>query len=1048
MLSIAPAADSSYYSSLAKEGYYSLSVEPEGSWYGVGAAAFGLKGTVAEDTFRRVFNGFHPEHGEAVSLVRNAGKPNRDKGWDLTLSLPKELSQLFALGDDGVRDTVSRLHKEAVEGTLDQVQARASRSRLGAGGAIKEKGVGLFFSLFEHASSREGDMQLHTHAVLMNIGLCKDGKTRALESFDLYRYKMAFGAYYRGRVVEKFSREFGISFEADGKAGVRVVGRNEEYYRQCSKRRTQILKRQEEKGLSGGRALAVAAVDTREKKDTRTTREELVRQWQKEALEQGVSYEGLLAGMQGQARKGEKIVREDVVARVIENLFNKYSSFDQYQLAREVFSETQALGVSVYEVGQIEGLVKERVLGIGEDRGREFFTTQKRQELEREFVGRVNAVKGVTHHIAPAVRMKGVSEGGLSDEQKLAFLHVTDTGALKIVEGVAGAGKTTFMRQAVKAWQEDGYDVVGISLAANAASNLAKETGLEVGESVASFLGGVRKGARVVHGKMIILVDEAAMVGVEDLNALLSLGELGAKNVWIGDRAQLQAISPGGGFSYAADTVGASRLETVYRQYEQWGRDMVVSAASGDVGKVLEVLSERGDISFFRDTEKLHTELIKAWEVGRHENRKENLIITGSREESKCLNQLAQEVLIKEGVVSGDTYLRVEGGKFSLGDRVVITKNNKELNVRNGMFGEITELNEVTGRVSIRLDDGGVREINLKTYPHVALGYAVTTHKAQGRTVERAFVAVDQMMASKESFYVQVSRHRDSVKLFAKSANYYDRAFDDLVRAVNRSTRGNLAIELEKELQQAEQARESRDRYFRELERQDRTVSGGEAANWYYKRVLAPINEEYYRLSDENLAATRASHAPFDVALNEDIRRILTGGKYQELEEKRSLLGGACREARERFVALKEQDGFIKRVVSKEYRERLRLAERQYNEANAVYTGVVEQLREFDRYYANEGKEEFSRVRSELLKPYKDKEQEAERIAQKMWELDRNQHERFYKELSDAVGASFTMRYSEQAGEQVLDLDDAKRVIADYKVCQQGQKNQRGSVRL
>jgi conjugative relaxase-like TrwC/TraI family protein len=1048
MLSISPAADSSYYSNLAKEGYYSLSVEPSGFWYGRGAKSLGLEGVVVEDGFRRLFNGFHPVHGEVVPLVRNAGKPNRDKGWDLTLSLPKELSQLFALGDDSVREVVSRLHKEAVEETLDQVQARASRSRLGAGGVIKEKGVGLFFSLFEHASSREADMQLHTHAVLMNVGLCKDGKTRALESFDLYRYKMAFGAYYRGRVVEKFSQEFGVSFESDGKNGVRVLGRNEEYYRLCSKRRGQILKRQEEKGTSGGRALAVAAVDTREKKDTRTTREELVVQWQKEALGVGVTYDRLLGGMQEQARKGEEIVREEVVARIIENLFKKYSSFDQYQLAREVFQETQVLGISVGEVSKIEELVKELVLTIGEDRGREFFTTEKRRELEREFVGRVNGVKGVTHHVAPAVRIKGVSDGGLSDEQKLAYLHVTDTGALKIVEGVAGAGKTTFMRQAVRAWQEDGYEVVGISLAANAASNLAKETGLEVGESVASFLGGVRKGDRVVHGKMIILVDEAAMVGVEDLNELLRLGDKGAKNVWIGDRAQLQAISPGGGFSYAADTVGGARLDTVYRQKEQWGRDMVVSASSGDVRKVLEVLSERGDITFYRDTEKLHQELIKAWEVGRHENRKENLIITGTREESEKLNQLAQEVLIKEGLVSGDTYLRVEGIKFSLGDRIVITKNNKELSVRNGMFGEITELNEVTGRVSIRLDDGGVRGLNLKSYPHVALGYAVTTHKAQGRTVERAFVAVDEMMASKESFYVQVSRHRESVKLFAKSQNYYDKAMDDLVRVVNRSTRGHLAVELEKELQQAEKARESRERYFREREREDRKISGGEAASWYYKRVLAPINQEYYRLDEEKLAATRASRAPFDVIINEDVRRILTGGKYQELEEKRSLLGDVCQEARERFVALKEQDGLIKRVVSKEYREGLRLAERQYNEANAVYTGVMEQLREFDRYYANEGKEEFSRVRSELLKPYKDKEQEAESITQKMWELDRNQHERFYKELSDAVGASFTMRYSEQAGEQVLDLEEAKRVIEDYKAYRQGQKNQRGGMRL
>jgi hypothetical protein len=790
----------------------------------------------------------------------------------------------------------------------------------------------------------------------------------------------------------------------------------------------------------------VAAVDTREKKDTRTTREELVKQWQEEALEQGVSYEGLLAGMQREARGREEVEVLQVVEGILESLFKKYSSFNQYQLAREVFQETQALGLGILELASVETLVKERVLAIGEDRGQELFTTEKRRCLEEAFIARVHGVSGGSHYVSPSIRMKGVSEGVLSDEQQLAFLHVTDTGALKIVEGVAGAGKTTFMREAVKAWQADGYEVIGVSLAANAASNLAKETGLAVGESVASFLGGVRKGARVVHGKMIILVDEAAMVGVEDLNELLRLGESGAKNVWIGDRAQLQAISPGGGFAYAADRLGASKLSTVYRQREQWGKDMVMSASEGNVAKVLEVLSERGDIQFYRERERLHEGVIGAWEQGRHQKLSENLIVAGTREETGALNALAQAVLIKEGVVSGDVSVRVEGGKYCLGDRVVITKNNKQLGLRNGMFGEITKLCEETGRVSVLLDDGGVREFSLSSYPHVALGYAVTTHKAQGRTVERVFVAVDEVMASKESFYVQVSRHRESLKVFAKSNHFYERALEELLAVVNRSSSGHLAVELEKKLQRDNEARESRDRYFKALLQEDRQVSAGEAAGWYLEHVFKPVQAEYDRLYEEKNAAERAAVISFDS--NDEVRRILTNGKYQELVAEEGRLEKELKDASRLFLGLKQQDGLIKRVVSKDYRGSLKTAEKLVSDLKRALKGVEEKVCKFREYFDSEGKEEFSRVRGELLKPYKEKEQEAKDIDGQMLNLPMYQHERFYKELSDAVGASFTMRYSENAGERVLDLDEAKRVIADHKAYQQGQKNQRGGVRL
>jgi hypothetical protein len=56
----------------------------------------------------------------------------------------------------------------------------------------------------------------------------------------------------------------------------------------------------------------------------------------------------------------------------------------------------------------------------------------------------------------------------------------------------------------------------------------------------------------------------------------------------------------------------------------------------------------------------------------------------------------------------------------------------------------------------------------LKNYGHLTYGYASTSHAAQGKTVDKVFVAMgqDALAASREQFYVLVSRGRESVKLY------------------------------------------------------------------------------------------------------------------------------------------------------------------------------------------------------------------------------------------------------------------------------------------
>ena len=66
------------------------------------------------------------------------------------------------------------------------------------------------------------------------------------------------------------------------------------------------------------------------------------------------------------------------------------------------------------------------------------------------------------------------------------------------------------------------------------------------------------------------------------------------------------------------------------------------------------------------------------------------------------------------------------------------------------------------------LDNGQTKEINVQKYNHIEYGWATTTHKAQGMTVERAYVYgfANESMASQQATYVQISRAREETKLY------------------------------------------------------------------------------------------------------------------------------------------------------------------------------------------------------------------------------------------------------------------------------------------
>ena len=119
-----------------------------------------------------------------------------------------------------------------------------------------------------------------------------------------------------------------------------------------------------------------------------------------------------------------------------------------------------------------------------------------------------------------------------------------------------------------------------------------------------------------------------------------------------------------------------------------------------------------------------------------------------------------------------------------VGDRVLFTRNDSVLGVKNGTLGTVESFRR--DELTIQLDDGDkLITVKHEDYPHVALGYATTIHKAQGMTVDRSFVLGSATM-DKHLGYVALSRHRENVDVYLSAAAMHGKTFESVIGESNR----------------------------------------------------------------------------------------------------------------------------------------------------------------------------------------------------------------------------------------------------------------------
>ncbi|EAZ7030456.1 MobA/MobL family protein [Escherichia coli] len=281
----------------------------------------------------------------------------------------------------------------------------------------------------------------------------------------------------------------------------------------------------------------------------------------------------------------------------------------------------------------------------------------------------------------------------------------------------------------------------------------------------------------------VLVIDEAGMVGSRQLARVLAEAEkAGAKVVMLGDDKQLAAIEAGAGFRAITERVGAAEITQIRRQREDWARDASAEFARGDVRTALDAYNERGRVRLVDDREAAKAALAADWLADR-EKGGSSIILAHTNADVRDLNDTIRQARQQAGELGQSAEFVTERGRreFAEGDRLVFLKNDRDIGVKNGTLGTVTRAGD--GRLAVRLDDGRDVAFDASQYAHVDHGYAVTVHKAQGVTVDRAYVLATGGM-DRNLAYVGMTRHRDAATLYAGRDDFG--SYDKLARGLAR----------------------------------------------------------------------------------------------------------------------------------------------------------------------------------------------------------------------------------------------------------------------
>jgi conjugative relaxase-like TrwC/TraI family protein len=716
----------------------------------------------------------------------------RVQAFDHCFSSPKSVSLLAAGGGDQLRKQVAEGRAEALDVGIAYLERHGIGVRRDHNGTDRHHvHTGVLAVAFEHRLSRSGDPQFHTHVLVQNAAQGPDGRWTALDSDRLYAHLMAADHLYlaaeRAALTERLRVRWGPVDERSGAAEIAGLD-DRALIERFSKRSEQIDHWLAEQGLSGIKASSAAAVATRAPKDHSESEESVYERWARELAEQGVRERQLADVCAG--GRGRPATRAELDAALTKlagpaGLTEQASTFTRTDVVDALTKHLPVAPSAQAALTQAEDaadrFLAERAVRVGRDRrlGVERFSTPELLSLERQLVdGATKRTDQGCAVVRPELVRQVLDWHQTAGEDQVAMVRdLTQGGAgVAVVVGRAGSGKTWALGLAREAFELDGYQVHGTAPTGIATVGLADE-GFTDARTVDRLLLDLGRGRVELDNRSVLVVDEAAMVPTRKLAPLLTHAEQAdAKVVVVGDDRQFAPIQAGGGFRALRLRLGASELTVNRRQVEEWEQRAIDDIRAGRIEQAIAAYAEHDRIRAFEGRDDRDRALVNNWWQA-HQAGEQPVIYAHRRAQVDQLNQVCQRLRAEHGQL-GSERLVVGDRSFAVGDLVVLGANAPDrLGVVNGTTAVVLDL-DVCGRaMTVRtLEDDPPRVVRLPGWyldaavrpgqsRRVDLAYARTDMRSQGRTEQRALLALDGA-EDMQGGYVQLTRSTDRTDMY------------------------------------------------------------------------------------------------------------------------------------------------------------------------------------------------------------------------------------------------------------------------------------------
>ncbi len=442
-----------------------------------------------------------------------------------------------------------------------------------------------------------------------------------------------------------------------------------------------------------------------------------------------------------------------------------FSHQDVAKLLHKTLDKTDDFKHLLIKVINHPSLIK---LGLAEDGFERYITAnafKKEIKLEQDCI---QLIKLHQHFVPEKLINNTLAKFQLNQGQADACRHVLSNGSLKVIVGRAGTGKTYTMKAVNSAFQECGYQTMGLALAGVAADGLKREADIN-SRTIASFKKLITQQPKYLTKKHVLIVDEASMIDLHDMAFIIkNIKRSGSKLIVLGDHGQAESIGAGSPFPTLLHSCGYIELNEIRRQKTEWMQKATLNFANGKTRLALKQYQQHGYLHFDNDEESAKEHLINDWfKHFKKQNIAHNIITAHQNKTITELNILARTKLIEQGYIEKGKSVFASKSIIHLcvNDRIIFLKNDSQLKVKNGHFATVTAIND--NIITVQLDNGRFVTIDNNTFRQFDYGYAATIHKLQGVTKVNTFVYVDGWGWNRNLTYVAMSRHKHACHLYA-----------------------------------------------------------------------------------------------------------------------------------------------------------------------------------------------------------------------------------------------------------------------------------------